>query len=442
MKIRLLCVFLFASVFIANARADLKNKAGQFVSLLKHQKYEEAAATFDETMTRVMPPAKLQATWEQLTKAIGELQQISAVKEEKVKAFHMVVLTGKFEKASFDIKVVFDKRQRVTGLFFAPAAAVDYKIPPYVHKDKFTEREIVVDVGGWPLPASLTIPKGRGPFPALVLVHGSGPNDRDETIGPNKPFRDIAWGLASAGIVVLRYDKRTKVHGAKVMAEIATLTANEIVIDDAIAAAKLLTTIPIIDKNKVFLLGHSLGGMMAPRIAQRATFLAGIVIMAGLVRDLAETMLDQFTYIFSLDGKVSPEEQKKLDEVKTAVNKIKALTSKDKGSKEMLLIGCPNFWLDLRAYNPAEVAKSLELPILVLQGGRDYQVNMTDWKLWGKALHGKRNVRARKYGKLNHLFFEGTGPCSPSEYETHRNVEPYVIKDLFTWIMHRRLTPQ
>ena len=443
MKRRIVFVVVLIALLVPNARADLATKAKRFVAMLQEQNYEGAVASFDAKMTKVMPSARLKGTWEELLSKLGSLKGITAVKEEKIKSFDMVVLTGNFEKTAFDIKVVFDGRQRIAGLFFAPAKTkVRYSKPTYVHQNRFTEREVVVDVGSWPLPGTLTIPKGTGPFPAVVLVHGSGPNDRDETLGPNKPFRDIAWGLASQGIAVLRYDKRTMVHGAKVMAQIASFTADDIVVDDAVAAAKLLMNFPEVDGQKVFLLGHSLGGMMAPRIATRAPFLAGIIILAGLARDLADTLLDQYTYIFNLDGAVSPPEQKKLDEVNATIRKIKTLTPKNSGDSEILIMGCADFWLDLRKYNPPSVAKSLDMKILVLQGGRDYQVTSDDWRLWATALHGKPNVRARKYGKLNHLFFEGYGPCTPNEYQTQRSVEPYVIKDIVSWVLSGHLTPQ
>lgn len=443
MKRKIVFALVLIALFVPSARADLVKKAKQFVAMLQEQDYEGAAATFDEKMTKLMSPSRLKGTWEELLSNLGPLKAIMAAKKEKIKNFDMVILLGKFEKTAFDIKLVFDKKQRVSGLFFAPAKTkVRYSKPPYVQQNKFKEREVTVDVGGWPLPGTLTVPKGTGPFPALVLVHGSGPNDRDETLGPNKPFRDIAWGLASQGIIVLRYDKRTMVHGAKVMKQIGSFTADDIVVDDAVAAAKLLINTPDVDGQKVYLLGHSLGGMMAPRIATRAPFLAGIIILAGLARDLADTLLDQYTYIFNLDGAISPPEQQKLDEVNSTISKIKNLTPKDSGASEILIMGCADFWLDLRKYDPPRVAKTLDMKILVLQGGRDYQVTNDDWRLWATALSGKQNVRARKYGKLNHLFFEGYGPCTPNEYQTQRNVEPYVIKDIASWILSGQLTPQ
>jgi dienelactone hydrolase len=124
------------------------------------------------------------------------------------------------------------------------------------------------------------MPIGAGPFPAIVLVHGSGPNDRDETIGPNKPFRDLALGLASRGIAVLRYDKRTKAYPAKLAAS-KDLTVKEEVIDDALEGVKTARSQPKIDPARVFVLGHSLGGMLIPRVAAGDASLAGVIASPG-----------------------------------------------------------------------------------------------------------------------------------------------------------------
>src|SRR5690606_33004513 len=143
-----------------------------------------------------------------------------------------------------------------------------YQAPSYADPARFSEREATVGSGTWALPGTLTLPKKEGKFPAVILVHGSGPNDRDETLGPNKPFRDLAHGLATRGIAVLRYDKRTLVHPKALASEVgAALTLREETIDDALAAAALLRTIPEVDASKIFVVGHSLGGTAIPRIA-------------------------------------------------------------------------------------------------------------------------------------------------------------------------------
>src|SRR4051794_36392117 len=147
-------------------------------------------------------------------------------------------------------------------------------------QNHFTEEPVVVGSGEWALPGTLTLPTGTGPFPAVVLVHGSGPHDRDETIGPNKPFRDLAWGLATRGIAVLRYEKRTKEHGAKFVKE-NTYTLRSEVIDDVRAAVALLRSHRSVDPKRIFVAGHSQGAVAAPRVAELEPGLGGVILLAG-----------------------------------------------------------------------------------------------------------------------------------------------------------------
>src|SRR5206468_6047038 len=152
----------------------------------------------------------------------------------------------------------------ITGFFLAAPPPKEFAVPPYAKPDSFVEESVTVGKDGeWPLPGTLTVPKGDGPFPAVILVHGSGPHDRDESIGPNKPFRDLAGGLASRGVAVLRYEKRTREHGAKMMAA-APITVKEEVLDDALAAVKLLRREKGVDAGRVYILGHSLATTKAP----------------------------------------------------------------------------------------------------------------------------------------------------------------------------------
>ena len=149
--------------------------------------------------------------------------------------------------------------------------------------------------------------RGRGPGPRLR------PQQWDETLGPNKPFQDLAWGLANRGIAVLRYDKRTKVHGGK-MGGNKNLTVREETIDDALLAVKLLRSRSDIDPKRIFILGHSLGGMLAPRIGAEDQSLAGLIILAGSTRPLPEVAREQLEYIASVspDSGVKPEEGLKM----------------------------------------------------------------------------------------------------------------------------------
>ncbi len=161
-----------------------------------------------------------------------------------------------------------------------------------VHREPDRSRTRTVGAAG-----HSSLPKGEGPFPAIVLVHGSGPNDRDETIGPCKPFRDLAQGLSSQGIAVLRYEKRTKAHPAALALLPGGITVKEETVDDAAAAVGLLAAHEKIDPKRIFVLGHSLGGSLLPRIAAVRGDIAGLVSLAGSTRPLEDLLLEQVRYL-------------------------------------------------------------------------------------------------------------------------------------------------
>ena len=196
-----------------SASSGVTDAAKKFVELMAKGDFAGAVARFDATMTTAMPEAKLREAWESLQAQAGPFQKQLRVRATKLAGYEVVLVTCQFEQMVLDTKVVFDAKGRVSGLWFVPShpAAVANEPPPYARTNAFREKEFTVGRGQWQLPGTLTLPSaGGGPWPAVVLVHGSGPNDRDETVGANKPFRDLAWGLASKGIAVLRYEKRTR----------------------------------------------------------------------------------------------------------------------------------------------------------------------------------------------------------------------------------------
>jgi dienelactone hydrolase len=264
----------------------------------------------------------------------------------------------------------------------------------------------------------------------VVLLHGSGPHDRDETIGPNKPLRDLAWGLASQGVAVLRYEKRTREHGHRWK---PTMTFREETVDDALAAVALLRQRPEVDGRRVFVLGHSLGALAAPEVGRRDPALAGLIVMAGNTRPLEDLVLEQITYIRSLTP--SEDDKEELEKLRKQVARVKdrGLTAETPAS-ELPLKAPAAYWLALRDYDPAATAARLKVPMLVLQGERDYQVTMADFDGWKKALAGRSNVRLKSYPKLNHLFMEGEGKAKPEEYQKAGHVSREVVDDVAAWV--------
>jgi hypothetical protein len=332
-----------------------------------------------------------------------------------------------------DMMMAFDGQQHIATLR-TTAAKVDWIPPAYAKTESFHEREVTVGAAPWQLPGTLTLPNGPGPFPAVVLVHGSGPNDRDESIGNNKTFKDLAWGLAGQGIAVLRYEKRSKVHGRE-MAQLANLTVKEETVDDAQLAADLLAAQPEIQAKHVFVLGHSLGGYVGPRIAASDQKVAGLILLAGSTRPMEELAVEQVRYAVGLSGKITPQGQEAIDQVEKEEAVIRSPDLKPGTTVKFLGIPIPSsYFLDLRDYHPAEMAAKLHIPILVLQGERDYQVRPADFDGWKKSLGNQPTATFKSYPALNHLFMPGSGPSSDAEYFRSNHVPEEVIQDIAGWV--------
>ncbi len=408
-------------------------KAVRFVQAMAGGSYVEATQQFDAAVAAAMPADRLKQTWEGLVALNGALRKLGKSRTAHEDGFDVVYVPMEFEKVTLDAKVVFGRDGKISGLWFVEhiaAAEAEYSAPGYADAAAFSESEVSVGTGEWKLPGTLSMPEGAGPFAAVVLVHGSGQQDRDETIGANKPFKDLAAGLASQGVAVLRYDKRTKVHPKRIAA-IRELTVKEEVLDDAAAATRLLRGRERINPGRIFVLGHSLGGMLIPRIGKNDPGLAGLIVMAGPTRPLEDIIVEQAQYLSSLSGP-SKEADKELKELKALVVRVK---DPKLSASAPAILGAPgSYWLDLRGYRPAETAKSLKQPMLILQGGRDYQVTRSSFDIWREALAERKDVTFKLYPKLNHLFGEGEGKSVPQEYQKRTPVPQYVIDDIAGWV--------
>jgi dienelactone hydrolase len=414
---------------------DVKARAAAVMASITARDFAVVEAQFDDTMKAALPPGRLAAAWNIVVLQAGALKRCGSDVRVRAIADKQIVITPcEFERANIDVQLAFDTANRVSGFTMRPAASTaSYSPPPYATPSAFSGRDLTIGTGEWALPGTLTLPNGDGPFPAVVLVHGSGPGDRDETVGANKPFADLAAGLASRGVAVLRYDKRTRIYGAK-MAPLPDLTVRQEVIDDAVAALALLRATPRIDPTRVFVLGHSLGGMLVPRIAAADRKLAGAIVMAGAARPIEDAIVEQTKYIAAGDGTVTPQEQQQIDEMTKIAAAIRALTPADAAAGTRVLNAPAAYWLDLKGYDAPAAARALQVPMLILQGERDYQVTMDEFGRWKAALAGRSDVTFHSYPALNHLFLPGTGKSLPAEYDQPSHVAQQVIEDLAAWI--------
>ncbi len=440
-----LALMLTAFLFAPNAGAqDFGAIGNSLINQLAARQFDKVEAQFDDQMKAALPVTKLPEVWDSLLSQVGPFKSIVATKVGTQRGLYAAIVTCEFEHGLLDAKIFMDAQGNVKGLFFEPASnsadgpsgAAEWKAPPYAKPDNYHERETTLVSGRWELPGLLTLPNAKFAVPAVVLVQGSGPQDQDETIGPNQPFADIAYGLASQNIAVLRYVKRTKQYGADSKSE-APFTVKDEVTDDAIAAVALLAKMPEIDKKRIYVLGHSLGGMLAPRIASEDPQVAGIIILAGTARPIEKVVVDQVNYIAGMTQPETPENKKQVEKAEAIAAQVESPSLKPDAVVDFFGSPIPgSYFLDLRGYNPAKVAAGLKIPILVLQGGRDYQVTNADYDIWKKELSNDPRATFKFYPPYTHLFMPGTGtrPATPDDYSVAGNVSEDVINDIAKWI--------
>jgi uncharacterized protein len=413
----------------ATPTLDPERIAREVVASMAGGDFDAVAARFGPDLRAALTPDKMRQAWASVTAQAGDYQSVGKARLDKVKDKTAVRVTTFFTRGVSDAIVTVDAAGLVVGLFITPSSDAEaFPAPPYADRKLFTESPITV---GDALPGTVTIPTGQGPFPAVVLVHGSGPQDRDETIGLNKPFRDLAWGLAARGVVVLRYDKRTLVHGAKM--KDGDITVDNEVIDDAAAAIKSLRAHPSVDPRRVYVAGHSLGAYLVGRIGARAPEVAGLAALAPPGRGLEDLILDQVTYLQAKKPSVGG--RLYLETLKKQVALVKSADLQRTTPARDLPLQIPaGYWLELRGFDAPVAARKVGKAIFFARGGRDYQVSAKDFEQWRQTLLGYERVVWKEYPKLNHMFMPGEGDSVPEEYSVPNHVSVELVDDLARWL--------
>lgn len=400
MKYLLAILIAFSTAFIpvhADQQTDLAQKiydwlkAGQADSILAHSSSQVKAA---------LTPQLVQNLWPQLLMQGGELQDEKDWTQTTMQGYEVRQKLLLFERTTLRLNVVLGQEMLMEGINFSPAPRPEKLVSKTEEKGDtagFTERPFVVKHGNIELPGTLTLPVGcTGKVPAVVLVQGSGPSDRDETIGSNKPFRDLAHALARKGIAVARYDKRTLVYNYN-MPEVSggKVTFRTETADDAAEAVRIVSEMPEVDAQRVFVLGHSQGGTCLPLIVEAAKVKpAGLIGMAALARPFWQAVHEQLSYIYAANDSIIAQAEQQM-----------------RGS-------LPDDYLDfIESYKPLEaVTKLKNMSLLFLQGGHDYQVTETDLNLWREALKKNKKAEFQLFPTLDHLFRPLPQMATPADY--------------------------
>jgi dienelactone hydrolase len=413
--------------------AQTEAKGQEIINLMATKQYEAISKQVDSLYQSSYPAYVLEKDWAELIGTYGAYQNAKPVNYELSAYYHFIAFKLQFEYLPYIFNISFNDAGKIIYLSFMEAHKI-YVAPDYCEVSKFLERKITVVNGMYDLPGILAMPNHAGKMPLVSILPEAGPTDKDGSYEENKPYKDLAWGLASKGIAVFRFEKRSNNYGIFLLKDKAayeTFTPREDLLIDLYKIIDSLKTLPDVNPDKIFILGHGQGGMLAPLVAKERKDIAGIVMMGANAKRTQEMMIDQYKYL----SKVSPEKKPEYDE--QTRNAIRSMDKKLNPLTEHHLMPYDvqaTYWVWLNQYPHLEISQKLNKPQFVLHGERDYQANMENYELWKKTLQKNSKAIVKLYPRLNHLFYAGDAQSTYSEYYLKSNIPENVITDIGDWL--------
>lgn len=442
----ILMILMFGATFApSSAENEFKIAPLEFIEALQDpQQHEQLYSYFSAQVQAQIVITDIPVLWEQVLALGGNFISASETSVEKNGDLTIVVLTLAMEKQNLLFTIAYDSEGNITAFVANPAPA---EAPEKIMPQEIVEIEVSFGKEPWVLPGTVTLPKEGKNFPAVALVHGSGANNRNEAVGALAPFQDIAWALAQNGIASIRYDKRTLVYPMEISAQYGSqFTVKEETVDDAIEAAKFIQSYENIDPESIYLVGHSLGAMLGPRIADAAEGVkfAGMILLCGTPKSLVDIIVSQNLFALSrAEDALSKEEMDaQLALVEAEKEKYESLKAEKSAADGETAFGLPAYYLlEMDQYNAAQIIKKLKMPTMIVQAGEDFQVTSKDGiEAWKNELGEETYITYKEYPALNHCLVIYTGDKSlqytVQEYDTPASVDEDLLQDLINFINH------
>lgn len=444
LKISIFKIIFYSILFVSSMSLFAEDEISielpkQIIAHFQDGSVDDIYSQFDSIMASKLSPDRLAPIWKQLTANYGDfsgfgLQDTSSLGD------NLVINTDlDFEKAILNFMISINiHNNKISGLYISEqekkdiSSNIDKKLPKYIDTTKFEEYDVTVkDI--FDLKGKLSIPLDFHKKVVFILVNGSGPNGMDETIGENKFFQNLAWGLSSNGYGVLRYDKITFEHGMDLVKINPKLTQYDEYNNSIKGAIKLVQENPLTKNSKIILLGHSQGASVITDFANDKS-VTGLILLSGSPRKLYDLYTEQLEYLFGIDGVVTPTEKTMLQTQKDKVSYFKS-HNKYKIQTDSLPLGLNyEYWMYLEKFNPIENLEKSKKPTLIINGGHDYQVTETDYKLWETNLKNKNNVKFNFIENVNHIYSETPKMSVPKDFQKYLPIVPILFEDIEKWV--------
>ncbi|MBN2853897.1 MAG: prolyl oligopeptidase family serine peptidase [Clostridia bacterium] len=407
---------------------EVLNLAEDFVVDLLSQRYDDVVnADLDVKMQMTLTKELAESIYTELITKCGFFNTVEEITTEIDQEYGVVVVICKFDLIHVNMRVYVDNNMQIAGLQYTYNKEYEAKA--------INEQEISFGQE-FEIFGTLSQPESDSDVPLVIIVGGSGPTDRNGVISAATPYYDIAHSLYDKGIATIRYDKRTLTYGQFYSNNMDGMTIWDETVNDAALAYYYAKTLPGIDKDNIYIIGHSLGGYAMGRIASMIDDeAAGYILMAPNASHLEDLIMDQLDYLNQFDGITTDTEKKTYETYKIQRDNIKNLTKDSILTYDVLLNAPKSYWLDLQNYDPIKSMAFVTKPVIVMHGDRDYQVNMEEYQKWVDAYSTKDNFTFANFPKMNHLFIAGMGPSSPEDYSYARSVDQTVIDTIADFIL-------
>lgn len=413
-------IYLFALLLSIKILSQNRSQIGSELisNLLQNKDYGKSRDYLDVSIKNELNNDELQGISVQLQEKLGNFKKIIEVyNQENTYYFY-----SQFENSSIDIQLTFNDKNKIIGFFFIPHRE-------FTDNKNASENSLQIKSENINLKGTFLNPQENSKKKIVVFLHGSGPNDRDETIGQNKPFKDIAEFLFSKGVASYRFDKRTY-SNPETFDDSATVEQETI--NDALNVVQYFRT--NYKDYEIILLGHSLGGYLLPKLMEKNNNINKLVFLAANARPLDKLIIEQLEYINKIDGQNVP-----IELLKTTKEQVKLLNSEkfslETSNSELPFGLSAKYWNYLLEYKPLELVKKINKPMFFAQGGKDYQVTNKDFNLWKENLKNCKKCQFNYYPSLNHIFITGSDIPSPNDYNKKENVNPSFLEDLSKFIL-------